>query len=123
MDTSALYSVIFSRLSTQHERVYKVKAPSTKTFPYVVFRLESVTDSYPSDDYYLNVDIYDDPNTAITVAEALGDKIDGDLNHKVIIDSGNNFHFEREQRQSVDLQELVGAYLVNIRYVVRAYFD
>ena len=123
MNTQAVATIVGDYLSTKHTRVYWGKAPATKVFPYVVFRLESVMDSYPSDDLYVNVDLYEDPASSMATVETLADAIDKDLNHKVFISNGTNLHFEREQRQSVDAQELVGAYLVNIRYVVRAYFN
>ena len=114
--------IIGTYLKTKHSRVYWNKAPSEKVFPYVVYRLESVTDSYPSEDVYLNVDLYENADVSIWTVESLADAIDAGLNHKVKIENSINMQFEREQRQSIDAQELVGAYLINIRYVVRAYF-
>lgn len=123
MDTVKLADIIGDYLATKHARVYWGKAPSVKVFPYVVFRLESVTDTYPSDDFYVNVDLYEDPNASVKTVEALADTIDAGLNHTVSIVGGVNVQFEREQRQSVDAQDLIEAYLVNIRYVARAYFS
>ena len=123
MRSNDLANIIGTHLSTKHPRVYRAKAPSQKTFPYVVFRIESVVNSYPSEDLYLNVDIYEDPNRSVSVVETLADDIDRDLNHSIIIENGMNLHFERETRQSIDSTELLTAYLVNIRYVVRAYFN
>ena len=122
MRSNDVADIIGDYLKTKHARVHRAKAPSQKVFPYVVYRIESVTDSYPSEDMYLNVDIYEDPMKSIRVVETLADDIDLGLNHSVILGNGLNLQFEREQRQSVDAQDLVEAYLVNIRYVVRGYF-
>ena len=123
MDSNKLANVVGTFLAEYHPRIYRQKAPTVKDFPYIVYRLESVVNSYPSEDLYLNVDIYEDPNRSVKVAEGLADSIDRELNHSVILENGMNLHFEREARQSVDSTELLGAYLVNIRYVVRAYFE
>ena len=122
MRSNDVADIIGDYLKTKHARVHRAKAPSTKVFPYVVYRIESVMNSYPSEDLYLNVDIYEDPMASIRAVETLADDIDAGLNHAVITQSGINLHFEREQRQSVDAQDLVEAYLINIRYVVRGYF-
>jgi len=122
MRSNDVADIIGDYLKTKHTRVHRAKAPSQKVFPYVVYRIESVMNSYPSEDLYLNVDIYEDPMQSIRTVETLADNIDAGLNHAVITQSGINLHFEREQRQSVDAQDLVEAYLINIRYVVRGYF-
>ena len=122
MESNKLANVIGTFLTEYHPRIYRQKAPTVKDFPYIVYRLESVVNSYPSEDLYLNVDIYEDPNKSVKAVEQLADDIDKELNHSVIIENGMNLHFEREARQSIDSTELLGAYLVNLRYVVRAYF-
>lgn len=123
MRSNDVADIIGSYLNTKHTRVYRAKAPSIKIFPYVVYRVGSVMDSYPSEDLYLNVDIYENPTESIRTVETLADSIEAGLNHSVIIQNGINLHFEKEQRQSVDAQELVGSYLINIRFVVRGYFN
>ena len=123
MKSNSVADIIGTLLKEKHDKVYRQKAPTTKTFPYIVYRIESVTNSHPSEDLYLNVDLYEDPNKSVRTVEQLADDIDKELNHSVIIQDGMNLHFEREIRQSVDSTELIGAYLVNIRYVVRAYFE
>ena len=64
-----------------------------------------------------------DPMKSVRAVETLADNIEAGLNRSVIIQDGINLHFEKEQRQSVDAQDLVEAYLINIRYVVRGYFN
>lgn len=123
MRSNDVADIIGTYLMTKHDRVYRAKAPTQRTFPYVVYRVESVIDSYPSEDLYLNVDIYEDPMKSVRAVETLADNIEAGLNRSVIIQDGINLHFEKEQRQSVDAQDLVEAYLINIRYVVRGYFN
>jgi len=122
MNSNGVADIVGTYLTTKHNRIYRAKAPKERTYPYVVYRIESVMDTYPSEDLYLNVDIYEDPMKSVRTVETLADNIDAGLNHAVITQSGINLHFEREQRQSVDAQDLVEAYLINIRYVVRGYF-
>lgn len=122
MRTNDVADIIGAYLKTKHSRVYRSKAPSERIFPYVVYSFESVNSDYPAEDIYLNVDIYEDSDVSTRAVETLADAIDEGLNHQVKIENNINMHFEREQRQSIDVQELVEAYLINIRYVVRTYF-
>ena len=122
MRSNDIADIIGAKLAAKHSRVYRQKAPATKVFPYVVYRVESVLDSYPSEELYVNIDLYEAPTASVRTVETLADSIQAELNHKVIIENNTNLHFELEQRQSVDAQDLIEAYLVNLRFVVRAYF-
>lgn len=122
MNTNAVADEILTYLETKHQRVYRNKAIQSPTFPYLVYRIDSTTDSYPSEDLYLNIDIYEDVNKSVRVMEDLADAIDNGLNHTLINTEVLNLHFEREQRQYVPAEELVSTHLINLRYVVRAYF-
>ena len=122
MRSNDIADIIGAKLAAKHSRVYRQKAPATKVFPYVVYRIESVGDTYPSEELYVNIDLYEAPTASVRTVETLADSIQAELNHKVIIENNTNLHFELEQRQSVDAQDLIEAYLVNLRFVVRAYF-
>ena len=122
MNLNSLADAVQSYLATKHARVYRNRAPVSPTFPYVVYRIDSVADTYPSEDLYINVDIFDAPLVSVRTIEDLADLIDNDLNHSVILTMGLNAHFEREQRQYVPTSELVEAQMVNLRYVARTYF-
>lgn len=122
MNMNAIADETYDYLITKHTRVYRNKSPQTPVFPYVVYRVESVLDSYPSEDLYLNIDVYEDAGEGVRAMEDLADTIDNGLNMTVINTEVFNLHFMREQRQYVPVNELVSVHLVNIRYVVRAYF-
>lgn len=131
MNVNTVADEILAYLETKHSRSYRNKAPTAITvndvkvptpFPYVVFRIDSITDTYPSNDLYLNIDIYEDTNKSVMVMEDLADLIDNGLNHTIINTSVTSLQFEREQRQYVPSEELVSTHLINLRYVVRAYF-
>ena len=122
MRSNDIADIIGAKLASKHSRVYRQKAPATKVFPYVVYRVESVGDTYPSEELYVNIDLYEAPTASVRTVETLADSIQAELNHKVIIENNTNLHFELEQRQSVDAQDLIDAYLINLRFVVRAYF-
>jgi hypothetical protein len=127
---------ILAYLNTKHNRVYRNKAPQTSAFPYIVFKIESALNTMPSEDLYLNIDIYEDANKGVRDMEDMADLIDGDgksidstgikepsgLNQKVINTSKLNLYFDREARQYVSPEELVSTHLINLRYIVRAYF-
>jgi len=113
---------VLNYLMTKHPRVYRNKTPQNPIFPYVIFRVESVINSYPSEDLYLNIDIYEDANKSVRAIEGLADLIDNELNLTVINTDKVNLHFDRETRQYATPEELVTAHFINLRYVVRAYF-
>ena len=130
MNMNVLSDEILDFLKTKHTRVYRNKAPKDVVFPYVLFMVESVTNTMPSEDLYLNVDVYEDVNNSVRDIEDLADFIDGDsnplnpngLNQKIINTDTFNLYFNREARQYVNSEELIGTHLINLRYVVRAYF-
>lgn len=122
MNTNAVADTILDYLTGKHERSYRNKAPQTPVPPYIVFRLDNTTDTYPSDDMYLNIDVYDVSTASVRAIEDLADLIDNDLNHKVMNTETMNLQSEREQRQYIPPEELVSLHLINLRYVVRAYF-
>ena len=122
MNMNLVADKIYDYLITKHDRVYRNKSPQSPVFPYVVYRVESVINSYPSEDLYVNVDVYEDSNKSVRGIEDLADTIDKDLNMKVFNTEELNLHFVREQRHYVPTEELVSAHMINLRYAVRAYF-
>ena len=122
MNTNAVADEVLEYLSTKHARVYRNRAPQSPVFPYVVFRVESVLNNSPSEDFYINVDIYEDVSKSVRTIEDLADSIDSGLNMAVINTSVLNMHFLREARQFVDDEELVGKQMINLRYNTRIYF-
>lgn len=122
MNTNAVADEVLEYLSTKHARVYRNRAPQSPVFPYVVFRVESVLNNSPSEDFYINVDIYEDVSKSVRTIEDLADTIDSGLNMTVMNTSELNMHFLREARQFVDDEELVGKQMINLRYNTRIYF-
>lgn len=122
MNINGVADEVLKYLEIKHTRVYRNKAPQSPIFPYVVYKVESVINSYPSEDLYINIDVYEDVNKSVRNMEELADLIDDGLNHTVINTKILNLHFEREQRQYVNPEELVSVHLINLRYVVRVYF-
>lgn len=118
---NALADVILTYLSTKHARVYRNRAPQNPVSPYVVFVLQSASDTYPSNDYRLIINIYDDVTTSVRAIETLADTIDAGLNLSVTSNSSLNAHFVKEIRQWSNDSELSGSQLVNLQYVVRTY--
>lgn len=122
MNTNAVADEVLEYLSTKHTRVYRNRAPQSPTFPYVVYRVESVLNNSPSEDFYINVDIYEDVSKSVRTIEDLADSIDSELNMAVMNTSALNMHFLREARQFIDDEELVGKQMINLRYNTRIYF-
>jgi len=122
MNTNAVADEVLEYLSTKHARVYRNRAPQSPVFPYVVFRVESVLNNSPSEDFYINVDIYEDVSKSVRTIEDLADTIDAGLNMAVMNTAALNMHFLREARQFVDDEELVGKQMINLRYNTRIYF-
>lgn len=122
MNTNAVADAIYEYLRTKHSRVYRNKSPQSPVFPYVIYRVESVISSYPSEDFYINVDLYEDGSKSVRSIEDLADAIDLGLNDKVMNNELLNMQFQRESRQYVPEEELVGKQMINMRYNTRIYF-
>jgi hypothetical protein len=120
MNSNLLADKVLAFLKTKHSRVYRNKPPKAPTFPYIVFHLSSVMDSYPSNDYSVRVDIFESPDKAIRDIETLADNIDT-LNDSVIKDTGINAHFTRQNRQFVSSTDLIEAQMISLDFLARVY--
>lgn len=121
MNTNLLADKVLAFLNTKHSRVYRNKPPQSPTFPYIVFNIRAVTDSYPSNDYMVTIDIFEATNASVRVIETLADNIDT-LNDSIIKDTGINAHFTRTNRQFVSSTDLIEAQMISIEYTARTYF-
>jgi len=122
VNMNAVADEVYDYLITKHERVYRNKSPQSPTFPYAVYRIESVMNTYPSEDLYINIDVYEDGAKSVRGIEDLADTIDKGLNMTVVNTDELNLHFVRDGRNYVPTEELVSAHMINLRYAVRAYF-
>ena len=123
MDTNKVNDAIYDFLKTKHTRVYRNRAPQSPAFPYIVFKVDTITNNCPSFDMYLNINIFEDVNTSIRAIESLADEIDKELEQKIINSETMSLRFGLEQRQTVWSEDLIDAQLVNLRYVIHAYFE
>lgn len=122
MNMNAVADEVYDYLITKHERVYRNKSPQSPVFPYVVYRIESVMNTYPSEDLYINIDVYEDGSKSVRAIEDLADTIDKGLNMTVTNTTELNLHYVRDGRNYVPVEELVSSHMINLRYAVRAYF-
>lgn len=122
MNTNAVSDIILAKLSTLHARTYRNQSIDSPTAPYVVYMLQSTTPTEPSIDFYLNVDIYDEPHTSARDIETLADTIQDELDCIVIRTEDLNLHLILEQRQFITQSELTNAQMINLRFVGRTYF-
>lgn len=125
MDTNAIADFIGDWLNTGlydvGGRIYRNEAVQNAVYPYIVYRIEDKSDTYPSADLTVRIDVYEAPHVSVRVVEAVADEIEADFNHKVFPVDDMYAHFELEQRQSVNELDLIDAYFVNLRFVTRIY--
>ena len=122
MDTNAVADELATYLETKHARVYRTKAPKTPQFPYIVYRIDTVSNTIPSEDYLIIIDVYEDASESVREIEDIADAIDSGINHKAIDTVKLNMHFERSIRQYVSDEELISLHMVQLQYVTRIYF-
>lgn len=122
MNMNAVSDAVLAVLTPLHSRIYRNKPPTTPTFPYCVYFLDSAVYVSPSNDIYLEIQIFEDPNTSVRAIETLADTIQNTLDNKVIINSTLNIHLALEQRQYVSNNDLTTSQMVSLRFVVRSYF-
>lgn len=118
--TNELADAVYTALIALHARVYRNDAPKKPTFPYIVYRVASGFDTYPTSDYRVDVKIYErnDGTISVRTIETLGDSIDTALNTKIIT---SKYHFTKDLRQFDDDPMLEGVMYVNLQYTVRVY--
>lgn len=102
-------------------RVYRNEAPSKPTFPYIVYDAETINDSYPSDDYYIYVSVYEQPRGSVRNMNDIADKVDS-IDDLVINNENLNMHIKKVLRQFVSANELTVSKAINLQYVARVYF-
>jgi len=121
MNTNLVADSLLTVLLTKHTRVYRNTPPSNPTFPYVVFDCESVVDSYPSNEFYIYVNVFDDPNVSVRAMNDIADLIDG-IDNTLISNSGLNMHITKVNRQFISNSELTRSKAINLQYAARVYF-
>ncbi len=122
MDTNAVSDIVLAKLSTLHHRVYRNQSINAPTAPYIVYMIQSLTPTDPSVDFYLNVDIYDEPHTSVRDIETLADLIQDELDNLVLQTEDFSLHLTLEQRQFITQSDLTDAQMINLRFVGRTYF-
>ena len=122
MNVNLVADTLNSALQGLHARVTRNTPPTNPTSPHVVFNVESVTDTYPSNDFYIYVDVIDNPNVSVRAIETLADTIDVALNHQTFDTTQINIHFERILRQYVGKNDLTSLQMIQLQYSARAYF-
>ncbi len=120
MNSNAVADAILSTLT--QERVYRNEPLNGAAYPYVVGTLESSNVLDPSTDYYLNIDVCEDPNVSVRAMETIADNIQDNLDNKVINNSNLNIHLTIENRQYISNTDLVTHKMINLRFVCRCYF-
>ena len=116
-------------LASKITRAYKSKAPQDAAFPYAVFYLPNSINTDPSEDFYLDVDVWDDDQDT-TVLENLVDIIDGNgdplnptgLHHKTIRADNITATFYRESRSEIE-DEDPRLSRRQLQYSVRVYHE
>jgi hypothetical protein len=121
MNTNLVADSLLTVLLTKHTRVYRNGPPSNPTFPYVVFDCDSVTDSYPSSEYYIYVNVFDSPTVSVRAMNTIADLIDG-IDNTLISNSGLNMHITKVNRQFISNSELTTSKAINLQYSARVYF-
>lgn len=129
MNSVGLSEAIRDFLLTKCLTVYKSKASPKAQFPYITFKLPSSYDTNPSEDFTLEVNVWDDAKDT-TALENLADIIDGTgkilnptgLNRRTIIFDGLTATFYREARGWVDDDD-PNINRRQLRYRVRVYYE
>ena len=122
MDTNAVSDIVLTKLSTLHARVYRNQSIDSPTAPYVVYMIQSASPTDPSIDFYLNVDIFDEPHTSVRDIEILADSIQDELDNLILRTEDLSLHLVLEQRQFIAQSDLTDAQMINLRFVGRTYF-
>lgn len=122
MDTNAVADAIRTELGVIHARTYRNKSPQSPVNPFIVFALDTATAPTPSVDYSLEINVYDDPHASSESIETIADSIQSAFDCHLIRTSSLNLHLVMDQRQYIPNTDLITAQMINLRFVVRAYF-
>lgn len=122
--TNELADLVYATLTAIHPRVYRNRSLSKPDTPYVVFNAEGSTDTIPSKDYTVIINVYEKNDGSKTIREAtdLADLIDETLNNIVLESDTVSVHLtEAVPRQFEDDPSLSGVQLIRLQYTGRTY--
>ena len=122
MNTNNLADTIQNYLITKCARVHRNRPLKSPIPIYIIYRLDSVADTYPSYDYVLQIDIFDKNDVTANAIESMADSIQADLDHSVINNAVFNAQVELSGRQYIGVTDLVEAQLVRLTYDLRVYY-
>ena len=114
-----LIGAVKTKLKTRATRVHMGQAQQGSAFPYVTFKFPTSDATDPSEDFFLEVDLWD-KNTDATAIENLTDNVDSDFHKWVYNSTGINAHFQRINRLAIDDPDPV-IKRRQLRYLVRTY--
>ncbi len=121
MDTNKVADKLYTLLSAKHARVYRNAPPSSPVFPYVVYNVESITESYPSEDYYVYIDVFDSATGSVRPMETLADSIQS-IARTVVSDSDLSMQIEKISRQFISADDLTTSKMITMQFECRVYF-
>lgn len=121
MNTNAVADALKILLIAKHPRVYRNAPISNPTFPYVVFNVENITESFPSEDYYVYVDVFDAPTGSVRQMETIADDIQS-IARTVYRNENLNMQIEKISRQFVPADDLTSSKMITMQFNCRVYF-
>lgn len=121
MNTNLVADTLYTELAKIHSRVYRNKAATNATYPYVVFFVDNVVDTYPSQNYMIHIDVYDSATSTVRGINTLADSIEA-LNHTVIHNANITMQLERINRQFVENSDYIEAKYITMQFDCRVYF-
>lgn len=121
MNTNKVADAILNTLSIIHPRVYRNAPPLNPLFPYIIFDCDIVSDSTPSDDYYVYITVFDLPTASIRTMNDLADRVE-ELDETTINDVNLNLYLTRISRQFVSNNELISSKAINLQMNARVYW-
>lgn len=122
--TNSLADLVEELLTAIHSRVYRNKSVTNPDTPYIVYTIRQSTDTVPSKDYLVAINVYgkNDGTESVRVIEDLADTIDVAFNDKIVDNTQLSVHFKEEMpRQFENDPSLSGVQLINLQYTGRTY--
>lgn len=93
-----LIEVILKELKKFHPRVYQLEAEDEAEFPFIIFSIDTSTNTDSRDNHILVIEIYDE-NQDTTAVEDLADVINEEFNYKCVNTNKFDTVFYKEMRK------------------------
>lgn len=120
-NSNEVYDFISDLIQNDKYSVYRNRAATKATAPYITIKLDTKIDTSPSFDQMIIFAIYEDENKSIRNIEEIADAIEYILNKNTFESDTQRYHFMLSLRQNIPNEMLISKQAIELQFMGRIY--